>query len=68
MEEGSANELNEPQKYTVRKKHRTSAGDGINAVISYVGCSTNRELQAYYEHLRNVKEILLKEQQPQSFQ
>jgi hypothetical protein len=48
MEEGSENELDEPQ---VKKKILRSARDGIDAVINYVGSSTNRQLQAYCEHL-----------------
>jgi hypothetical protein len=62
MEEGSDNELDEPQESTIRKKPLSSARNGINAVINYVGSSTNPELQAYYEHLRTVREILIKEQ------
>jgi hypothetical protein len=38
------------------------------ALIKYVVSSTNRELQACYEHLRTVREILIKEQQQRSVQ
>jgi hypothetical protein len=31
--------------------------------INYVDSSTNQKLQEYYEHLRTVREILIKEQQ-----
>jgi hypothetical protein len=57
LEEGSDIELNEPQEFTI--KLLSSARDSIDAVISYVGSSTNRELQAYYEHLSTVREILI---------
>jgi hypothetical protein len=45
-----------------------SARDGIDAVISYVDSSTYENLQKYYEHLRTVRDILFKEQQPRSVQ
>jgi len=66
LEEGSDNELNVPQEFTVKKKLLSSARDSINAVISYMGSSTNHELQAYYEHLSTVREILNKGQQQRS--
>ena len=54
MEEGSDNELDEPQESTIKKKLLSSVRDGIDAVINYRGSSRNRELQAYCEHLRNM--------------
>jgi hypothetical protein len=66
MEEGSDNVLDEPQESTIKKKLLSSARDGIDAVINYVGSSANRELQAYYEHLRTVRKMLIKEQQQRS--
>jgi hypothetical protein len=57
VEEGSDIELNEPQEFTI--KLLSSARDSVDAVISYLGSSTNRELQAYYEHLSTVREILI---------
>jgi hypothetical protein len=36
---------------------------GIDAVINYVHSSKNKKLLEYYEHLRTVSEILIKEQQ-----
>jgi len=57
LEEGSHIELNEAQEFTI--KLLSSARDSVDAVISYVGSSTNRELQAYYEHLSTVREILI---------
>ena len=44
MKSGSDNELDEPQKCTI-KKLLSSARDGTNTVINYVRSSTNRELQ-----------------------
>jgi hypothetical protein len=49
MEDGSDNELDEPQKSTIKKKLLSSATNGFDAVINYVHSSTNRELQALYE-------------------
>lgn len=66
VEEGSDNDLDEPQEYARRKKFLGLERDGIDVLINYVGCSTNRELQAYNEHLRIVREILFKEQQQRS--
>jgi hypothetical protein len=60
------NELDEPQQCTIKKKLLRSARDGTDAVINYVDPSTNRELQAYYEQLRTVRETLNKEQQQRS--
>ena len=68
MEEGSDNELDGPQEYTMKNKHLSSATDGIDAEINYVGSSTNQELQAYYEHVRTVRYILTKEQQQRPVQ
>jgi hypothetical protein len=68
MENRSDNELDEPQKCTIKKKPLSSAGDGTRAVLSYVGSSTNRQFQAFYEHLRTVREILIKKQQQRSVQ
>ena len=63
MEEESHNEVDEPQEYKITKKLLSQARDGIDAEINHVGSSTNRELQAYYEHLRTARKILIKEQQ-----
>jgi hypothetical protein len=41
LEEGSDNELNDPQECTIKKKLLSSARDSFDAVISYVGSSTN---------------------------
>jgi hypothetical protein len=46
MEEESANELDELQEYTIKKKLLSSARDGVDAVINYVD-STNKKLQEY---------------------
>jgi len=51
MEEGFSDELDKSLLSTMKKKFLSCARDGIDAVISYVGSSTNRELQTYYEHL-----------------
>jgi hypothetical protein len=61
MEEGSDKELGEPHEYTIKKKLLGSARNDIYAVINCEGYSTNRKLQAYYERLTTVKEILMKE-------
>jgi hypothetical protein len=50
------------------KKLLSSARDGTDAVINYVDSSTNQKLQEYYEHLRTVREVLIKEQQQRSVQ
>ena len=63
LEEGSDNELHE---FTIKKKLLSCARNSVDAVISYVGSSTNRELQAYFEHLSTVREILIKGQQQMS--
>jgi hypothetical protein len=63
MEEESGNELDERQEFTIKKKLLSSTRDGIDAVINYMDSSTNQKLQEYYEHLRTVREILIKEQQ-----
>ena len=66
MDEGSDNELDEPQETTIKKKLLSSTRNGNNAVISFVGSSTNQELQAYYAHLRTASEILIIEQHQMS--
>jgi hypothetical protein len=63
VEERSDNELDSSQASTVKNQLRNSAIDGIAAVILYVVSLTNQELQAYYEHLRTVRDIIIKEQQ-----
>jgi len=55
------NELDGPKEFTIQTKHLSSATDGIDAEINYVGSSTNQELQDYYEQLRSVREILIPE-------
>jgi hypothetical protein len=50
------------------KTNLLSARDGIAAVSNYVSFSTIRELQAYYEHLKAAREILITDQQQRSFQ
>jgi hypothetical protein len=62
MEEESDNELDELQESPIKNK-LSSARDGIDAVIKYVDSSTSTKLQECYEHLRTVREILIKEQQ-----
>jgi hypothetical protein len=59
--------LDEPQEFII-KKFLNSARNGKDAVINCVDSSTNQNLQEYYEHLRNVREILIKEQQQSSVQ
>jgi len=54
MNEATDNELDEP-----REELLSAARDGTDAVINYVGSSTNQKLQAYYKHLRTVREILI---------
>jgi hypothetical protein len=68
MEEESDNELDELQELAIKKKLLSSTSDGIDAVVSYVDSSKNKKLQEYYEHLRTVREILIKEQQQRSVQ
>ena len=46
MGEGSDNEPDELQECTIKYKLLSCTGDCIDAVISYVGCSTNQELEA----------------------
>jgi hypothetical protein len=41
LKEGSDNEVYESQESANRKKLFTSAGDGSDALINYVGSSTN---------------------------
>jgi hypothetical protein len=67
-EEESYNELDEVQESTIKKKLLSSTRDGIDAVINYVDSSTYKNLQEYYEHLRTVREILIKEHQQRSVQ
>ena len=68
MDEGSDNELDETQETTIKKKLLSSTRNGNDAVINFVGSSTNQELQAYeyYAHLRTSSEILIKEQHQRS--
>jgi hypothetical protein len=68
MEEESDNELDELQGSTIKKKLLSFARDSTDAVINYVDSSTNKKLQEYYEHLRTMTEILIKEQQQRSVQ
>jgi hypothetical protein len=68
MEEESDNELDELQESTIEKKLLSSTRDGIDAVINYVYSSTYQTLQEYFEHLRTVRETLIKEQQQRSVQ
>jgi hypothetical protein len=63
MEEESNNELDELQESTIKNELLSSARNGIDAVINYVDTSASQKLQEYYEHLRTVREILIKEQQ-----
>ena len=46
IEEEADNELDKPQESTI-KEFLSSAKDGTDAVINYVGSSTNQVLQAY---------------------
>jgi hypothetical protein len=41
VEEGSDNEINEPQESTIKERLLSSVRDGIVAIISCVGSSTN---------------------------
>lgn len=68
MEERSENELNGSQELTIKNQLRNSAIDGISAVMNYVVSLTNQELQVYFEHLRTVRDIFVKEQQQRSVQ
>jgi hypothetical protein len=61
-------ELDGPKEFTIETKHLSSATDGIDAEINYVGSSTNQEFQAYYEQVIIVRYFLTKEQQPRSVQ
>jgi hypothetical protein len=61
MKEATDNELDKP-----REEVLSSTRDGTDAVINYVGSSTNQESQAYYKHPRTVRVILIKEQQQRS--
>jgi chlorite dismutase len=67
MEEESDYEA-DVQESKIKKKLLSSTRDGTDAVINYVDSSTNKKLQEYYEHLRTVREILIKEQQHRSVQ
>jgi hypothetical protein len=58
------NELDGPKEFKIKTKHLSSATDGIDAEINYVGSSTNKELQAYYEQVRTMTYFLTQEQQP----
>jgi hypothetical protein len=42
MEEGPDNELDNPHESPIKKKFRSSARDGFDAIMIYVGSSTNR--------------------------
>jgi hypothetical protein len=66
MDEESDNEPDEPQESTVKMKLLRSTRNCNDAVINFVGSSTNQELQAYYEHLTTVSEILIREQHQRS--
>jgi glycine cleavage system pyridoxal-binding protein P len=66
MDEGSDNELDEPQETAIKKKLLSSTRNGNDTVINFVGSSTNQELQAYYAHLRSVTENLIKEEHQRS--
>jgi hypothetical protein len=68
MEEESYNEQYELQEPTIKKKLLSSGRDGTDALIYYVDSSTNQKLQELNEHLRTVREILIKEQQQRSLQ
>jgi hypothetical protein len=61
-------ELDELQESTIKKKLLSTTKDGNDAVINYVDSSTNKKLHEYYEHLRTMREILIKEQQQRSVQ
>ena len=63
MDEGSDNES---QESTTKMKLLRSTRNCNDAVIKFVGSSTNQELQAYYEHLTTVSEILIREQHQRS--
>ena len=52
------NELDEPQRSTIQNKLLRSARDGTDTVINYVGFSINSKLQANYEHVRTLREII----------
>jgi hypothetical protein len=58
MEEGSDNELEEPQRSTIQNQLLRSARDGIDIIIKYVDLSINPKLQAHYGHVRIVTEII----------
>jgi hypothetical protein len=68
MEEGSDNEPDELETFTIKKKLLSSANDGINAVLNYVLSSRNQKLRTYCEHMRTVRGILIEEQQQMSLQ
>jgi hypothetical protein len=40
----------------------------MDVIINYVNSSTNQKLQEYYERLRTVRDVLIKEQQQRSVQ
>jgi hypothetical protein len=44
VEEGSDNQLDEPQEFTTIKKFLELGRNGIVVVINYVGSSTDQEL------------------------
>jgi len=57
VEERSDNELDKSQESTINTQICNSATDGIFAVINYVVSLINQEFQAYYKHLRTVRDI-----------
>jgi hypothetical protein len=59
-EEISDNELDEPQESAIKKKFINSTKDGVDVAMNYVGYSINQEFQAYYVHLRSLREVLIK--------
>jgi hypothetical protein len=68
MEEGWHNELDEPQDPKMNNKLLSATRDDNDAVMNYVGSSTNWELQTHCEHLKTVREIIIKKQQQRSVQ
>jgi hypothetical protein len=68
VEERSDNKLDKSQESTIKNQIRNSAIDDIGVVINYVVYLTNQEFQAYYEHLRTVRDVFFKEEQQKSVQ
>jgi hypothetical protein len=52
----------------LRRSFLASQEMALMVVINYVESSTNKKLQEYFEHIRTVREILIKEQQQRSVQ